>query len=258
MRPKFSERFGYTAAKPVQVEGMDRDLSVSFWNALNYYRDHIQRTDRLNWPFFSQKLRTQIWTRFLKQPVDELRKGEQAGAQLCACVKKWFLATAQNWYDAYELIEFVATVPRKDESSDFLASCVNKELEDENAGYRFVGGRFAPVTNEAELQAVRDALNSKTTALAPVGMHIQKALDLLSEKLNPDFRNSMKESISAVESVCKLITGLGKATLGPALDKTAKELDLNDHLRDGFKKIYGYTSDDHGIRHGLKNEEHPD
>lgn len=48
------------------------------------------------------------------------------------------------------------------------------------------------------------------------------------------------------------------STLGPALERTAKELDLNEHLRDGLKLIYKYTSDDHGIRHGLKDEDHPE
>lgn len=51
---------------------------------------------------------------------------------------------------------------------------------------------------------------------------------------------------------------LESATLGPALDKLAKDLDLNDHLRNGFKEIYVYTCDDHGIRHGLKSVDHPE
>jgi len=45
----------------------------------------------------------------------------------------------------------------------------------------------------------------------------------------------MKEAISAVESLCKLLVGPSYKTLSPALEKVTKELGLNGNLRDGFK-----------------------
>jgi hypothetical protein len=54
-----------------------------------------------------------------------------------------------------------------------------------------------------------------------------------------------------------MVAAMPNATLSPALEKVAKELDLNDHLRDGLKLIYKYTSDEHGIRHGLKDDDQP-
>jgi hypothetical protein len=81
--------------------------------------------------------------------------------------------------------------------------------------------------------------------LAPVSKHIDTALKLLSDKQNPDYRNSMKESISAVEAVCKII----------AKNEKTK---LHQRLRDGFKALYAYTSDTHGIRHALKDDDQPE
>lgn len=135
---------------------------------------------------------------------------------------------------------------------------INYRLTSENSAYRIVNKQFAPITNPEEMQAIQSACQPATTALAPVSIHIQQALNLLADRTAPDFRNSIKESISAVESLCKFVAGMPSATLGPALDKVTKELDLNDHIRDGIKLLYKYTSDTHGIRHGLKDHEHPE
>ena len=64
---------------------------------------------------------------------------------------------------------------------------------------------------------------------------------------NRDYDNSIKESISAVESKCQILTNSDKATLG----KSLKSLAANIHpaLKDAFEKLYGYTSDANGIRH---------
>ena len=67
---------------------------------------------------------------------------------------------------------------------------------------------------------------------------------------NPDYKNSIKESISAVESVCQIITGDKKATLGEAIKLLDRNgIKIHPALQEAFKKIYGYTSDEGGIRH---------
>lgn len=87
-----------------------------------------------------------------------------------------------------------------------------------------------------------------------VSKHISTALSLLSQKPEPDYRNSIKESISAVECICRKITK--KNTLGDAL----KELDrsgiiLPQMLKASFEKLYVYTNDKAtGIRHALMDE----
>jgi hypothetical protein len=66
----------------------------------------------------------------------------------------------------------------------------------------------------------------------------------------PFTTNSIKESISAVESTVKLIAKDDKATLGYLL----KRMGLHPALEKGFAAIYGYTSDADGIRHGLMDQ----
>ena len=76
-------------------------------------------------------------------------------------------------------------------------------------------------------------------------------MELLSDRKNPDYRNSIKESISAVESFCKLLTKNEKATLGEALKVLEDKYELHPALKSSFSHLYGYTSDADGIRHCL-------
>ena len=50
--------------------------------------------------------------------------------------------------------------------------------------------------------------------------------------------------------MCNLITGK-KSTLGDALKKLEKHIEIHKALKEGFKKIYGYTSNEDGIRHSM-------
>jgi hypothetical protein len=52
----------------------------------------------------------------------------------------------------------------------------------------------------------------------------------------------------------KIISGLPKATLGPALSAVEKKTELHAVLKEAFQKLYGYTNDAQGIRHALMDE----
>ena len=126
----------------------------------------------------------------------------------------------------------------------------NKILEHEVAGYRFVGGVITPITSEQEIAAIEEALRVPTP-LQPAAAHLKRAIELFSDNKSPDYRNSIKESISAVEAVCKIITKNSKATLGDALKEIEKKMKLHPALKESFQKLYGYTNDADGIRHAL-------
>ena len=69
-----------------------------------------------------------------------------------------------------------------------------------------------------------------------------------------DYRNSIKESISAVECVCREITS--ESTLDRALKNLEnKGVVLNPRMKDGLKNLYFYTNDGStGIRHALMDD----
>lgn len=124
---------------------------------------------------------------------------------------------------------------------------INKIFQQEYVGYRFIDGEITPISDEMEVAEIEQSLDIEFQGCRS---QIKKALSLLSNRENPDYKNSIKESISAVESICQIITGDNKATLGQALkDLETKGIPIHSALKKSFSSLYGYTSDEGGIRH---------
>lgn len=125
----------------------------------------------------------------------------------------------------------------------------NDLFEREYVGYRFIGDIISPISDNEEVETVNIPLHNR---FAAVREHISKANRLLSDRENPDYENSIKESISAVEAICQeLLTDSGKqATLGKMLKRLEDEgIEIHSAMKEAFTKLYGYTSDANGIRH---------
>ena len=191
------------------------------------------------------KLCIQLLDEHLKQPVERILYFPNTISTLESHYFKC------EWYKAYDFIEFIADkYPDKSTNDMFISSC-NTVLEQESSAYRFVGGKLTQMTSEEEIAEIEEVLSSP---LQPVSTHMKRALDLLSDKESPDYRNSIKESISAVEAISKAFTGSTKGTLGQALEKLEEKIKLHPDLKQAFKNLYGYTSDAEGIRHALMGE----
>ena len=157
-----------------------------------------------------------------------------------------------KWYEVYDFVEFVyAYGPRK--SQDKFTEACNKYLERENSGYRFVDEKIVEISSKDEIAEIETAI-SKSTPYYGVRQHLSTAVSLLSDKKNPDYRNSIKESISAVEALCKIICKDEKATLGAALKILERKRKLHSALKTALTSLYGYTNDADGIRHALMEE----
>jgi hypothetical protein len=154
------------------------------------------------------------------------------------------------WYEVYDFLEFV--VNWYNNKHEELNQSIKQILERELSGFRLVSGIFVDITNEQEIEMLEETL--KDTTFAPVSSHLQRALELLADRKNPDYRNSIKESISSVESIARIITDNKKATLGDALKELEKRGELHPALKEGFSKLYGYTNDEDGIRHAMLDE----
>jgi hypothetical protein len=64
-----------------------------------------------------------------------------------------------------------------------------------------------------------------------VSEHLNTAIGFLSDRKNPDYRNSIKESISAVESLMKILAGVKSATLLEGLKRVDSVVGLHTALR---------------------------
>ena len=192
-----------------------------------------------------------IWKSFFKLAVDKMpyTRGITDVSYEVAWEKvRYFFFNAQ-WYEIYDLIEFLFEL----DHSDKLAKEINRILLVELSSYRIVNKQIIPVTNQVELDSLENAINLNGQ-YENVAEHFRTALTHLSNRQNPDFRNSIKESISAVEAMAKVITGLPSATLDDALKKLETEQKLHGSLKKGYLALYGYTCNSDGIRHSLMEE----
>jgi len=122
----------------------------------------------------------------------------------------------------------------------------NLIMRQEYVGYRLINGQARPITDEMEINAIQESTNSR---FSEVKQHVDKALGFLSDRQAPDYANSIKESISAVERMCSII--VGKSTsLGDALKLLEKKgISIHPQLVVAFEKLYSYTNGASGIRH---------
>jgi hypothetical protein len=253
MNLRFSQRRGEKPIKNViQTDDMDNDLRIGIWNVLDKY--YWQRGSS----FYSLNdyknglildLLKKLWADYFKWPIDII------GDDWDKCrhtIKVYFLGCA--WYEVYDFIEFVVNNYKLVTINEKFCEECNIVLEREVSGYRFIGKKISQISSKEEISEIEQAISSKGQ-LVPVSIHLSEALEKMSDRKTPDYRNSIKESISAVEAVVKLITKNKKATLPVALDiLTNRKIEVHGALIDAFKKLYGYTSDANGIRHALMEE----
>jgi len=250
---KFSDRMGITTVRTVlQTESMEIGLRNKLWNVIcqTYFHDappwKNAKGDTLHYsqirPIFQK-----LWHAHFKGATDRIPLYYTEA--LIELRSSFF---ENQWYEPYNLIQFLADEVRSDLRQRFI-DAINVVLKEELAGYQFVSGKLVPITSEAEIATIEQA-TSLPDSFKPVRDHLKQALALLAQKPTPDYRNSIKESISAVESLSKKIAKLPDATLSPALNAIEKTTALHGDLKDAFKKLYWYTSDDDGIRHAMMDE----
>ena len=245
----FSERKGLTKPRTeIQVSSMDKTLRNRLWNVVNSH--YIIPMLRLSgFERAMRDLMQKFYDSYLGERVD-LSPADFSGIR---DVLLDFMSKAP-WSQVYDLLEFlVAHFPDKNRNERFKIAC-NEILEIELSAYRFVGGQITEIVSEEEISEIEEALE---TPLKPVRAHIENALRLLSDRKSPDHRNSIKESISAVEAICRLIARDEKATLGKALDIIETKVELHGALKRAFDSLYGYTSSSEGIRHAFGLTEEP-
>lgn len=253
---RFSQRIGKTPLiKEIQIESIDEDLKNGLWNVYSLF---ILSSIEGQSSYESTNSRTSfsniLWHNYFKQPIDKI---PSHFSKVTQSIREYYFRC--KWYEIYDLIEFSIRIIDNDDFNIDIKQLIenfNDVLERECAGYRFIEETLSPITNLTEIEEVEEAISftDNFTSLKGCNFHLKDALSKLSNRLNPDYRNSIKESVSAIESLAKIISNNSKDSLGASLDKIKGKIKIHSALERGFKQIYGYTSDSDGIRHGLMEE----
>lgn len=257
MHKLFSERYKYKdISEKLNWENMTEGLRNRLWNGfydfIKLYSVNYQKIEDLLYAIGDEFFKMDIVileeglapVSFYPTQSLEYKKSKIIGMFRREIRNKFFNL---NWYEVYDFLEFVFS-KIGDKTKEVFEKSINLILEQENVPYRFINGRITPIIDREEILEIGKALTHEEK-YKPARDHLEKALDLLSDRENPDYANSIKESISALESLVRIIKR-EKATFGQLI----KELNLHPAFKDALSKLYGWTSDEGGIRHGKTGE----
>ncbi len=151
--------------------------------------------------------------------------------------------------DFGSLFDFIEFLARHGGCSEELKHDLAQAFVSARAAYRIYDNQYIAAIGTQEQaaafeRAIDDAATNGATGARTHLVHAGVALR------SSDWAGCVRESIHAVEAVAvRLATDTD--TLGAALKVLERRGHLHGALKSAFEKLYGYTSDQEGVRHAL-------
>jgi hypothetical protein len=129
---------------------------------------------------------------------------------------------------------------------------LHKRIEDvlrySRAAYRVIDEEvICPIASSVEhLTIVKAFADLEASQFHGARAHLRNAASKLTAG---EFADSVRESIHAVVSVCRTLDP--SADLSKALARLQQKISIHGAMKTGFTSLYGYASDENGIRHAL-------
>ena len=251
----FSERYGYTKPSDVIIrEQITPEIENAICSCYDRQSNSLSRLSISDSHIAT--LEKYLWVYFLNKREAKFYSGN--GYFLSAI--PFFEDQKNQWYLKLNLIEFIIRyLDRRGSEIHAYHSIMNNyigelnsEFKRHNFAYRIVDKKIVEITSENEIVSIETAIADSTNNIR---LHLNKALELYSLRPYGDYRNSIKESISAVEAYCREKTN--EETLGKSLNKLESlGITIPKMLKVAFDKLYAYTNQpDTGIRHALMDDE---
>ena len=252
-RPSFSQREGYKELPaPLDLEKLPASARTRIWNVLYVHLDGARHRNALYdidnvgdpWPSILMSLHLQHDV----QPLDEWTTD----------FKRWHRDLRERvvhlpFNQVFDLVEFIMA---QDECPESFIPLIVAAFKSSYLAYTINAGP-PPTIVPAATPEEGDQLTGNLKELRAAGLHAATThLHGASKCINDgDWSGSVRESIHAVESVAKQIDPGGAKELGRALNSLQKRGVLpHKALKEALSKLYGYTSDQQGIRHAHLGE----
>ena len=248
----FSHRNGYREVrKEVQSNSFDKETINKLWDIISdclisagkeEYVDVGGKREKI------EKINRCITTEVLGKPADTRSK-----------MYPFFWKGSFLDEDSYERLRgfwFQASFPERVDTIEIFC----KEMQDQElcrkfnetfklllVPYRVLNdGRIIDAdSSEIEYQAIENAIEHST--------HIDEAINLLFDRKNPNYLKAIGESVFAIEDECKQF---GDKDFSVCLSIIEKKFGMHPAWKRMLKGLYGFSSDEEGIRHsGNTNSE---
>ena len=240
----FSQAQGYEPLpQPLQLEEISAEARTHLWNVFYVSFHSFAPYEPAWWP----NILVAAHTDFFNEPLDELG-GFSLDRYRCLILDGHFRV----------VFDFLTFLMRHPDCPEDLISEVARIFRDFQLAYTLqvdYPPTVYPAATPHEGQTIVDAVNLlKKHELNGARRHLMQSSAFVNQG---NWAKSVHESICAVETVAKRIAP-GTKTLHDALKKLEKAgLIKHPALVQGFDKIYGYTSDEEGVRHSLSDQDQP-
>ena len=249
-RSSFSERNGYIATTDVMIlEKVPKEISNAISSALfRVFQNFKSNPWIMPGEISKQQILAQsIWTDFLNENLAKFDLFFDKGYK---DISNWITSESTPWYRKLDLVEFISeklSSLNKSKSEQFVED-INEQFERLKFGYRLISGTVVDIVSEDEINSIQTAIDN---SMEQVAGHLKKALALHSKRPKPDYANSIKESITAVEAYLRNATGKNK--FGDALKEWQRKYsNIHPILYTAMDKLHAYTNQpDVGARHAL-------
>ena len=248
--PTFSQRHGLREVPgPPQLERISPQARNNLWGALwKQMRGTASQRgfdSYLGGPWLT--VLADVHQQWLGRPRDEFNSGLEYWQHECRT------ALLEGPYNG--CFDFLETLMRHPACPPDFTNEI-EEIFRYQLAYRIDRTSIAtivPAATEQEGDALIGAIqNLARGGLAGAATHLRQAGERIRDQ---NWAGSVRESIHAVESVAKRVAPGDAGTLGKALAALERQQGLHGALKKGFGALYGYTSDEQGIRHALLEDE---
>ena len=261
----FSQREGYESMpEPMSSGELSTDLRKEIWNETRRLLLLMRAKSPLDIAFFGAGDFGEDATRVIERIMGKLQNTTEDEISTDFDVvqdtfKNHILDSPFNV--VLDLVESILyEIPKLKIKKDRFSTEIRRSFEKHSATYRLdtssLPPRFFARCTKMQGEATRSAIETiRASGMEGADTHLREAATHINGRR---FADSIRNSIHAVESVARTIDPRAK-TLGPALDSLQKSgLLKHPALKEAFSKLYGYTSDEQGIRHALLDKGSPD
>ena len=182
------------------------------------------------------------------RPVDEFESGLKYAMQ-----DYKHLVWHGEYNEIFDLIQFKMRHP---DCPYHFASEVRSILRRSRAAYTVIdldSPSIIPIGSAEEVNTLIGAFTAtKHEAFPGARTHLRLAVEALN---GGRFADSVRESVHAVESAARVLSKDASATLTPALQELEKRISMHAAFKRALSQLYGYSSNEGGIRHSLLEDE---
>ena len=249
----FSQAYGYEELpQPLKLEELSEEARTRLWSLL-YRNVHATRMVGtfgashvgVTWASILEVIHEDV----LGRPADEF---ETEFDDFCRTFKHNI-----TYYPFSLVFDLLLAIMRHPECPEGFARSVAMIFERCRMAYVVDLGpppTIFPAAIRQEGEAVLRAIGELSDAgLLGAERHLRQASDCINRG---DYPGAVRESIHAVESTARQIDPNAR-TLDPALKTLERAGALHPALKQAFSNLYGYSSDEQGIRHALIDNPQP-